>query len=263
MSFTIYQQKKVCYTDQGNGPALVLIHGFMESKFIWERFAASLQESFRVICIDLPGHGDTEWSAEVYPLNIQAECIQTVLNAAGVEKCVIIGHSMGGYVVLQFAQQYPEMIQGFGLFHSQAAADSEHTKEFRDRTIVALNSNHTAFVTQFVPDLFATGNAEKFPREVETLVAGAKNMKTGSIIASQIGMRDRESLLPVLENATCPVMFILGKYDTKANIPKVLAQSLIPNHSEVLVIPSGHMGFYECEKETLSFVKSFTEHCFN
>ncbi len=253
-----FQNKNIHYTDVGSGHVLVLIHGFMESTFLWTRFSESLSAFFRVICIDLPGHGQTDIFGEVHPLPLQAQCINAVLENEKIEKCVIIGHSMGGYVTAQFAKDFSQKVQGFGFFHSHTMADSEHTKEFRNRTIELLRQDRKGFITQFIPDLFAEENAAKFPNEITDLTERAKQMPVEAIIASQIGMRDREDLTSVLQNTNTPVMFILGKHDTKSNVQKILdLQTQLPNHTEILIVNTGHMGFYEAEAETMGFVKNF------
>lgn len=254
--------KNLHYTVEGKGNVLTLIHGFMESAQIWENFSHALSKEFKVICIDLPGHGQSDIFGEIHPIDLQARLIKMVLEAEKVSKTVIIGHSMGGYICSSFAQQFPENTQGLGLFHSHTAADSERTKEFRDRTIVLLHENKIGFITQFVPDLFAEGNAAKFPEQIKKLTEAAQKMKKEAIIASQLGMRDRPSYLDVLVNAQHPVLFIQGKRDTKSNLQKVIAQAMLPQHSEILLIDAGHMGYIEEEQQTMSFVQGFTERAY-
>ncbi|MEG1572330.1 MAG: alpha/beta hydrolase [Bacteroidales bacterium] len=254
--------KTLHYTIAGQGNTLTFIHGFMESSQIWEKFSESLSKEFKVICIDLPGHGQSDIFGDVHLIDLQARLIKMVLDAEKVYHTVLIGHSMGGYVCAAFAQQFPENTQGLGLFHSHVAADSEQTKAFRDRTIVLLNKNKTGFISQFIPDLFAEGNAEKFPTQIRQLTEGAQKMDKDAIIASQLGMRDRTSYLNVLVEASHPVLFIQGKRDTKSNLQKVIAQALLPKHSEILLIDSGHMGFIEEEQQTISFIQGFAQRAF-
>lgn len=260
---TEFLGKKVHYTIEGQGDTLVFIHGFMESCKIWEKFSAKLSSQFKVICIDLPGHGETECFGEVHPISMQADLVADVLAKENVKTCVLTGHSMGGYVCLSFVDRYPHLSSGLGLFHSQAAPDSEHTTAFRNRTIDLLNRDRVDFIHRFIPDLFAEGNAEKFPEQIRQLTEDAKKMDVKSIIASQIGMRDRGSFLDVLVNAKIPILFIQGKQDTKSNLSKVIAQTLLPSRAEVLIIEAGHMGYIEQFENTLSFVRGFAQRAYH
>ncbi|MEG1497922.1 MAG: alpha/beta hydrolase [Bacteroidales bacterium] len=250
--------KRLHYTQNGQGDCIVFVHGFIESIYIWERFDKVLSEKFKVICIDLPGHGQSDRFGEEHSIEMQAKLIKLVLEQENISSLTLIGHSMGGYVCLSFALQYPECTKAVGLFHSHAGPDSSYTTEFRNKTIDLLNADKDGFITHFVPDLFAEGNAVHFPKQVEKLVTDGKAMDVNSIIASQIGMRDRGSFLSVYEQKI-PFMFIQGKRDTKSNLQKVMAQAMMPLHSEILLVDSGHMGFFEQEQVCVSFVKGFVE----
>ena len=83
-----------------NGPCIVLLHGFLESLCIWDEFVNELSKDFKVLTIDLPGHGKTENFSEVHTMEFMAETVKAVLEHLKIEKCVLIGHSMGGYVRL-------------------------------------------------------------------------------------------------------------------------------------------------------------------
>ena len=125
--------KKVIYTDQGNGKIIVLLHGYLESLEIWEPFANQLAKKYRVLCFDIPGHGESETISEQHTMEILAETLSEALKQLNINKCFMIGHSMGGYVTLIFNKLSPEKLNGFSLFHSQPYADSEETKKKRKR----------------------------------------------------------------------------------------------------------------------------------
>ncbi len=160
----------------GRTNPLVLLHGFMESQSIWDKFFDVLGKERCVITLDLPGHGQTPQMADVHTMPLMAECVKAVLDAENIEKATIIGHSMGGYVTLEFAHLYPERVHRFGLFHSQAAAENEQGKANRNRVIDLLNQNKKGFISQFIPDLFAPENVAKFPNEIQKLIETAQAM---------------------------------------------------------------------------------------
>ena len=119
----------------GNKPVLVFLHGFCENKQIWEQFTQPLQANYRLILIDLPGFGDNTVPRPDYTMESGAVYVREVLTSLAIQKCVLIGHSMGGYVGLAFAEKYPELLLGLVLFHSSALPDSAEKKENRNKTI--------------------------------------------------------------------------------------------------------------------------------
>jgi pimeloyl-ACP methyl ester carboxylesterase len=233
IDFIKYQNQPIRYKTEGMGNTLVLLHGFLESLDIWKSFSEQLSRYFKVITIDLPGHGESGSLGEVHSMDLMAKCVFAVLDHLRIEQCVVAGHSMGGYVAVRFAEKYPEKVKGFGFFHSHADADTQEAKNNRDRTIAILNKNYITWVNQFIPDLFADCNKGKFIPEIKHLQQIAGKMNAQQIIAAQAGMRDRESKLAFLTATELPVFFIIGKDDSKMVVSKVLEQTLLPKHCEV------------------------------
>lgn len=125
---TIFKKGKVAFSDTGKGRVVVLLHGFLGSHEIWEQTISNLSKSYRVIAIDLPGHGSTDNFGYVHTMELIAKCIKAVLDKCKVKRYVLIGHSMGGYAALAFADLFPDNISGICLYHSSAYADSEEKK---------------------------------------------------------------------------------------------------------------------------------------
>jgi len=242
---------------------MVLLHGFMESKTIWDDFIEILQNDFTVISIDLPGHGRSELVDEIHSMHLMAETVKTVLEAEKIEKAVIAGHSMGGYVALQFAVDNEEMVKGLVLFHSNANADTDEAKENRRRTINIVQQNKSGFIKQFIPELFDQKHVEKYTSEIQKLQDIASTMTPESIIAAVSGMRDRPNQLQYLLLANIPILFIIGKQDSRMPYTQLMAQAVIPSHSEILLLEDvGHMGFIEAPAKTLQAMKYFAIRCF-
>lgn len=259
----LFNGKSICYRSVGNGGTIVLLHGFMESKEIWNDFAAELSHKYRVIAIDLPGHGKSDCIGEIHSMELLAECVNCVLVHAGVEDCVITGHSMGGYVTLAFAERYPDKLKGFGMFHSSALADSEEAKENRKRAINLIQQNHISFISSFIPDLFTLPNQEIYKKEIEELVKIAKRMSPETIIAAQEGMKTRPDRTKVLAEATYPVLFILGKLDKRVPFEKALQQVAMPNDAVLLSMGDvAHMGYIEARDKSLYAIRAFLEGIF-
>jgi len=239
----------------GTEKPLILLHGFMESQAIWDSFFDAFGKERCVITLDLPGHGQTEQFAEIHTMSLMAECVKTVLDAENIEKATIIGHSMGGYVALEFANLFPERTVQFGLFHSQAAAETEQGIENRNRAVEALKQNKKGFISQLIPDLFAPENVEKFQSDIQKLIETAQGMSVENIIAAILGMRDRFCRLDTLENAKNAVIFIQGKQDKRFPDELIFSQVQRCNQAELLYLNCGHMGFLECEQETIDFLR--------
>jgi pimeloyl-ACP methyl ester carboxylesterase len=258
-----YQDKKIVYQISGNGPALLLLHGFLESKEIWDDFTETLQKEFTVVTIDLPGHGESELLAETHSMQLMAGAVKEVLQSEKISKAVIAGHSMGGYVALQFTADNEQLVKGLVLFHSHANADTDEAKENRRRTINIVKQNRAGFIRQFIPDLFDQKHVEKHSAEIQKLQNQAALMTPEAIVAALEGMRDRSNQLQYLLLSEIPVLFIIGKQDSRIPYNQLMAQAVIPSHSEILLLEDvGHMGFIEAPDKTMQALKHFVIRCF-
>src|SRR5438309_1230925 len=129
----VLNKKKFFYREEGEGPAVVLLHGFAEEGRIWKK-QFGFFSGYRLLIPDLPGSGGSEGTEDMTMEGL-ARSIHDFLEQLSVKKSILIGHSMGGYITLAFAEKYPEQLCGFGLFHSTAFADSEEKKETRRKGI--------------------------------------------------------------------------------------------------------------------------------
>lgn len=242
----------------GNGPSVVLLHGFLESSEIWKNFTRKLSKSFRVVLIDLPGHGASGCFGDEHSMDSMAEAVHLVLKSLGINKCMMAGHSMGGYVTLAFAEKYPKMLKGFILFHSHAAADSPETAANRDRTIALVEKDRLGFIKNFVPGLFDPANLKRFSREIALLKSLTEKTPKEGIIAAIRGMKNRPDRQHVLVNSRVPVLFIIGKNDSRIPLSTIIPQTLLPAHSETILLDNvGHMGFIESSRKTFEALQGF------
>jgi pimeloyl-ACP methyl ester carboxylesterase len=258
-----YKNAFINYEIKGEGDTLVLLHGFAESLNIWNHFSEELSRDYKVITIDLPGHGKSECISGIHSMELMAEVVKHVLNHLNILHAVIVGHSMGGYVALAFMKYYPQLVKGIGLFHSSSLADNEEAIERRTRNIEILKNNHSSFLINFIPELFAPENQNTFDSEIKELINQARQMSPEALIAAQQGMKNRFSTLDVLINSTLPVMFIAGQKDSKVPFENIWVQMALTEAAFSLILRSaGHMGFLEEAKKTLEFTRSFTRTCF-
>jgi len=258
-----FEGKNIAYTKKGSGKAIVLLHGFLESKEIWEGFVEILQKDFTVLAIDLPGHGKSEVVAENHTMQLMAQVVKTILDKENIFQAIVVGHSMGGYVALEFAASFPKSVQGLVLFHSHAKADSDETKEIRRRTIAVVQQNKGSFIKHFIPDLFDQKHLEKYSLEIKLLQDMADCMLPEAIIAAISGMRERHSQLQFLLVTKTPLLFIIGKQDSRMPYSQIIEQAVIPSQSEILLLDNvGHMGFIEAPGITLNAIKHFAIRCY-
>lgn len=248
----------IFYMVKGQGYAVVFLHGFLEDHSIWNDFSDQLQKKFTCICIDLPGFGKSDVFDESHPMDFMAIKVKEVLDKEQLGKCILVGHSMGGYVSLAFAKLFPEKLSGLVLFHSQAAADNAESKKNRDRTIKIVQQNHTAFIHSFIPSLFAEDHVADFSNEIDALRKIAEKTPANAIVAALLGMRDRESHLNTLEKLQIPVYFIIGKQDSKIPFEIIMPQLKLPSNCEALIMDEvGHMGFIEAKEKTFLSLEHF------
>lgn len=257
-----FRDANIAFTVSGKGNTLVLLHGFLESTLIWKDFVRVLEKHFHVVCIDLPGHGESDCLGYVHEMEMNAEVVFTVLKHLQIKTCVMAGHSMGGYVTLAFAEKYSEFLQGVCLFHSTALPDSEEKRRDRDRTINLVKKDAMTFIRAVIPNLFAPVNKEKYKAEIDELIAGASQMPTQGIIATLEGMKIRKDRTSVLKKINVPVLIIAGKQDTAVTFESLLPQLALPKHCESLILDNvGHTGFIEAKEETLNVLFNFAKSC--
>lgn len=257
-----YQSKNIHYKISGKGNCLVLLHGYLESLEMWKQHQEQLSANYQIITIDLPGHGKTDNIDKVHTMTLMADVVLEVLKTEHIQKCVMIGHSMGGYTTLAFADKYPQMLNGLGLFHSHALADNEETKLNRERTIDLIEQDKGHFINHFIPSLFAPDNKEKFAKEIDFQIASANKMPKENVIAAMAGMKERYSSIDILVEAKVPVMFIAGKHDSRIPLEKTLAQAALPKNSQLTILGnSGHMGWIEEQQKTIAAIDGFMKFC--
>jgi len=263
MAYTRIKNKAIHFTASGKGGTIVLLHGFTEDLRIWKHFSVKLSKHYRVICIDLPGHGKSECIAETHTMELMADTISAMLKQLKVKKCLMIGHSMGGYVTLAFASKFPGMLKGFGLFHSHCFADSPEDKRNRTRTIEVVKKDRFGFLSLFITGLFPAEVRRKFSKEIEYLKSCANEIPREGIIAALKGMRVRKDQTALLSSTELPVLFILGLKDSKAPVSRLWQMISLPAVSESLILREcGHMGYIEAPAITLKTIRNFARKVF-
>ena len=260
---TKFKKGTITFSDTGKGRVVVLLHGFLGSHKIWHNTIESLSKSFRVIAIDLPGHGGTDCFGYVHTSELIAKSVKAVMDSLRLKKYVIIGHSMGGYAALAFADMFPDNLRGLCLYHSTAYADSDEKKIDRTRSIKVVKSNHKIYTTEVIKNLFATKNFKYLKEEIAFAQKIAGTVSKQSIIAALEGMKDRPNRDIILGMAHYPIMMVIGELDNVLPYQQLLEQSeLIKNKYILYLEHDGHMGFLESSRVSNAALKKFLRVCF-
>ena len=238
--------------DSGKGEkCVVLLHGYLESMYVWEDFLPLLTPYYRVITVDIPGHGISEVKGEVHTMEMVAEVLRDMLDELGIERVTMVGHSMGGYVSLAFCAAYPERLDGVVLLSSSPNPDTDVKRENRRREIALVRAGKKDVLARVAPEAgFAEQNRRRLQPYIDDLVEQVHITEDEGIVALLGGMIERKDQNEMLKNSPVRQLFILGKKDSY--IPVEAAEEFIAKNPQAQVVwleESGHMGFIEQPKE--------------
>ncbi|OWA33074.1 alpha/beta hydrolase [Saccharibacillus sp. O16] len=247
------------YVDRGQGTALVLLHGFVGSADYWERIVPLLEGHFRCIVPDLLGHGESEAPEGPYTIERMANGVADLLDALGIEQVVLLGHSMGGYTALSFAERYPTRLKAFGLVHSTPLPDDEAGRAKRDAVAErVLREGVRPFVEQFAPNWFAPDHAKRLRTELARVLEIGFGTKPQGAAGAALAMRDRPDRGQVIRSSSLPILLIAGSEDSIAPPAKAFAAE--NGHTVKRTIEgAGHMSLFEAPQELARQIASFVE----
>lgn len=261
-----YNGAKIHYREEGRGNSqtLVLLHGFLQSLDVWSPFMLSYMHSMHVVAIDLPGHGFSDNLGNVNSMEDMADAVNAVLDELEVDHCVMVGHSMGGYVALAYADRYLYRLKGLALLHAHALPDTQEHRERRQQVCHQVEVNRAGYILNFVPSLFYDSLRSDIAQEVKDLQDLCLNTQNAGIIAAQIGMARRPSRIDLLSKIQVPVLSVFGKQDNRLDVDLAVSQAMIPSKAEIVVLNEcGHMSHIEEYKYIKSRICGFVETCFN
>ena len=252
---------RIHYNDKGKGHTIVLIHGYLESAEIWNSLAAKLSKKFRVISVDLPGHGLSDINKKSNSMELMATIIKELLDKLGIDKVFLTGHSLGGYVTLAFLELYPMRLTGYCLFHSHPFADSPEAIEKREREIKIVNAGKKDLMyPDNVSRMFADKNLNKFSEALQRSKNIASQISAAGIIGVLKGMIERPSRLSFMEEGKVPCLWILGSMDNHIPCQAIQKKVRLPANAEVVILEnSGHLGFVEEEERSVEIITEFVE----
>ncbi|MCK5637844.1 MAG: alpha/beta fold hydrolase, partial [Flavobacteriaceae bacterium] len=227
-----YKNINLHYTVQGSGSAIVLLHGFLENITMWKEIIPHLAKNNQVICIDLLGHGETQNLGYIHTMEDQAKMVKVILDQLKLDKYIFIGHSMGGYIALAFAELFPKNINGLCLMNSSAQPDDEEKKLNRDRAIRAVKHSPRTFVKMAIPNLFSEPNKINFAVEIKEITKEALKMSPQGIIAAMEGMKIRKDRTIILKTTDFSLLMIISKLDPALDYQSLIDQT---KNTQVLI----------------------------
>jgi pimeloyl-ACP methyl ester carboxylesterase len=237
----------------------LFLHGYLETKKVWENFIDRFTDSYRVIAIDLPGHGDSDSFSPVNSMEIFAESIKGLADSLNIRKFFLAGHSMGGYAVMAFLEHYPEYLTGYSLFHSHPFADPSAAIEKRKINIGIVESGKKdEMIPGFIENLYSPVNRSILRDKIENSVSIASGIRAETIIADLKGMMERPDRSALIAESSIHFLWILGRMDSHINADDVIQKVKLSGNSRVVVLEnSGHMGFIEEPEQAEKHIKDF------
>ncbi|WP_409288889.1 alpha/beta fold hydrolase [Peribacillus sp. SCS-37] len=239
------------------GEVLLFLHGFCGSAEYFKELIPYLNEEYSVITVNLRGHGGSPSAKEAFEIDDMARDLFNFISEQGLESVYMLGHSLGGYVTLAFAELFPSRLKGFSLIHSTAFPDSEEAKEVRLEGINIIEEKGIEpFIDRLVPNLFSRDSLTKLKEKVEDVKEiGYKTSPEGAkgALRAMYGRPDRNR---VLRETQKPVLLVAGERDKV--IPQEKVFSAEGRHIKTAVLPgAGHMGMIEAPEELAQNIKEW------
>lgn len=242
----------------GKMKTAIFLHGFCENGSMWDRVKNFLSiTGHQVFAPDLPGFGSN--NNPVDSIGQMADFVYQFIQTNHIQNPVIFGHSMGGYIALDFVSRYPKLASGIGLIHSHAAADSADKIANRQKLIAFIQQHGPkAFLKQFAQQLL---NPKKHNTGLEQQAFDlvSKTQSEGIIAASQ-AMIDRKDFTAELKNIDLPMLWLVGEEDSFIDFDQVIEQACSCQRSMLEIMPEvGHLGMYENPELTHEIILKYLE----
>jgi len=234
------------FEKKGNGKeTLVLLHGFMENISIWSDMEAYLSKDFTLIKIDLPGHGKSDTLAEIHTMELMADEVKQVVDRENLDQFHLLGHSMGGYTSLAFAEKFPDSLKSLTLFFSTYFADDEEKKEQRIKSYRIIKDAFAHYARAGIPNLFNQNERDVLEGKIETALETALSTNNLGALACVKGMVARTDKKHILENLEAKIVVIAGKHDNAVKTDKTI--NSLPDRTNIksYIVDCGHNGHWE------------------
>jgi pimeloyl-ACP methyl ester carboxylesterase len=261
-----YGVDELAYFDTGKSqlPTLLLIHGFGEDHCIWEAQIQYLSAFYRIIAPNLPGvHCKplTIHHSHQPQINLYVEVLHELMHHLHIEQYYVMGHSMGGYIGLAFADYYTNHVMGLGLIHSTTYADSDAKKASRMKVAEFLEEQGTLkYLETATANLFANPFKEQHPDKIQTVIDSASDISKETMMQFVFAMRNRRAHTHMLTQKRIPIWMIVGKEDIAVPFEDSQAQiELLPTKNVLILEQVGHMGMLEATDKVNQAMHQFIQ----
>jgi 3-oxoadipate enol-lactonase len=234
----------MAYTDAGQGPPLLFVHGYPLSRGLWEPQIEALTDVVRILAPDLRGFGDSQSVPGPYSMELFADDLNAFLDALGiVEPVVICGLSMGGYVTFAFYRKYAHRVRGLVLTSTRAAPDSPEGMARRDQAAAeAIQEGVASVVDGMLPRLFAPQTLKNRPDLVERASAIMASASLQGVVGALNAMKERPDSTPILGRIAVPTLVVHGAEDSIVPLEEARQMADAIPGARIEVIPdAGHL----------------------
>lgn len=249
----------LAFNDQGTGLPLVFLHAFPLNRTMWMEQENALSVRFRVITIDLRGHGESDAPLWHYSLNQAADDVRGLLDYLSIRQAVLVGLSMGGYILFAFYRKYAERVKGLVLADTRAQADTDEGKQARfEMAQIAYKQGAIAIADRMLPKLLSPATIEARPELVERVRTMIEGNHVSGIAGDLMAMAERPDSTPLLKQMTCPAQIIVGEQDlpTPPFDARLMADR-IPNGHLAIIPGAAHLSNLEQPDLFNETVRSF------
>lgn len=258
--FALIDNIPIHISDTKKGDTVIfLLHGYLETLYIFTEFAELFSPQYRIISIDLPGHGLSGSNKDINTMEFAAGIVMHVMDQSGIKQAYIAGHSMGGYIAQACIKSDPDRFEGLILLNSTPYADSPEKKADRDREIELIRSAKLiSLATLSIPKMYASENLRTLDNKIQETIEICEVHDPNGIVACLKGMMAREDCTELLGRMKVPGLFVFGDRDKFISLER--ASELIARypHFESAVIPgTGHNSFIEAPDKVHQAVMKF------
>jgi 3-oxoadipate enol-lactonase len=254
---------KLYYAESGNssGTPVVLIHGFPFSHEMWKPQVEVLSKNHRVVVYDVRGHGDSDAGDGQYTLEFFVDDLIGLLDHLKIEKAIVCGLSMGGYIALRAIERNPERFRALILCDTRSEADSNEAKLKRAAAIKTVKQQGVAtFAEGFVKSVFAAETFTFKPEVVESIKNIIQRNSPVGICGALLALASRADTTASLPQISVPTLILVGEQDalTPPSVAKAVHEKI--RNSELHVIPrAAHMSNLENPEQFNRHLLAFLE----
>lgn len=247
------------YDDCGTGLPLVFLHAFPLNRTMWSQQQAALSSRYRVITLDLRGHGESDAPLWHYSLDQAADDVHVLLDHLSIQQSVFVGLSMGGYILFAFYRRHAERVKGLVFADTRAQADTAEGKDGRFQMAqTAYKKGPAAIADLMLPKLLTPETVQARPEIVRHVRAMIEGNPISGIAGDLMAMAERPDSVPLLQQITCPTQIIVGALDqaTPPSDAKLMAEQ-IPGARLAVIPNAAHLANLEQPEAFNQIVSTF------